>query len=62
MERKVALIFPGQGAQYVGMGKDFYEGYSFAKETFQEAEDFLQMKLSTILFEGPEDELKKNAT
>lgn len=50
-----AFIFPGQGAQYVGMGRDFYDAFLVAKETFQEADDRLGMNLSKIIFEGPED-------
>jgi [acyl-carrier-protein] S-malonyltransferase len=49
---KWACIFPGQGAQYVGMGKDFYEAFHIAKETFQEADDILQQNFSRVIFEG----------
>lgn len=52
---KRAFIFPGQGAQYVGMGKDFFDSFVIARETFQEADDLLGMSLSKIIFEGPED-------
>lgn len=52
-----AFIFPGQGAQYVGMGKDFFDTFLVARETFQEADDLLGMHLSQIIFEGPEDSL-----
>jgi [acyl-carrier-protein] S-malonyltransferase len=52
---KIAWIFPGQGAQYVGMGKDFFDSYQVAKETFLEADDRLGFSLSKIIFEGPED-------
>lgn len=52
---KLAFIFPGQGAQYPGMAKDFYENYPIAKETFQEADDILGRNLSKIILEGPED-------
>lgn len=52
---KIAYLFPGQGAQYVGMGKDFFDSFSIAKETFQEADDLLGENLSKIIFEGPED-------
>ncbi len=50
-----AFLFPGQGAQYVGMGKDFYDSFLVAKETFQEADELLGMNLSKIIFEGPEE-------
>lgn len=50
---KIAFIFPGQGAQYPGMAKDFYENYPSAKETFQEADDILGRNLSKIILEGP---------
>lgn len=54
MKRKTAFLFPGQGAQYPGMAKDFFEQYPIARETFQEADELLHRKLSTIVFEGPD--------
>lgn len=57
MTKKIAFIFPGQGAQYPGMGKDFYDGYSVVRETFEEANDGLGRDLSKIILEGPEDVL-----
>lgn len=54
---KIAFIFPGQGAQYVGMGKDFYESFQVARETFEEGDDRLGFSLSKLIFEGPADEL-----
>jgi [acyl-carrier-protein] S-malonyltransferase len=54
---KIAFLFPGQGAQYPGMGKDFAETYSIARQTFEEADDLLGFNLSSIAFEGPEDRL-----
>ena len=56
---RVALLFPGQGSQYVGMGKDLYEKSALAKETFDEADGILGFSLSRICFDGPEDELRK---
>jgi [acyl-carrier-protein] S-malonyltransferase len=55
--KKIAYLFPGQGAQYPGMGKDFAEHFEIARQTFQEADDLLQMHLSDIIFNGPEDVL-----
>lgn len=49
-----AFLFPGQGAQYPGMGKDFYEAFRSAKDVFDEADELLSFKLSRIVFEGPE--------
>jgi len=57
-ESKIALIFPGQGSQVVGMGKDLAEKYPVARQTFQEADDALGYKLSQLCFEGPEDQLR----
>lgn len=56
---KHAFIFPGQGEQYPGMGKDFFEGFHTAKEIFQNANDILHFDLTKIIFSGSEDELKK---
>lgn len=52
------LIFPGQGSQYVGMGKQVYDNFQIAKDTFHEVDDALNFKLSKIIFEGPEYDLK----
>jgi [acyl-carrier-protein] S-malonyltransferase len=57
-ESKIALIFPGQGSQVVGMGKELAEKYPAARQTFQEADDALGYKLSQLCFEGPEDQLR----
>ncbi|MDD8018094.1 MAG: ACP S-malonyltransferase [Bacteroidota bacterium] len=56
---KTAYIFPGQGSQYVGMGKDLCEQFLEAKNYFDEADSALGFSLSTICFNGPEDELKQ---
>jgi [acyl-carrier-protein] S-malonyltransferase len=52
-----ALIFPGQGAQYVGMGKDFYDNYPQAKEVFDKANSILKFDLKKLCFEGPQEML-----
>ena len=54
----IALLFPGQGSQAVGMGKDLAEKYPVARQTFAEADEALGYKLSTVCFEGPEDQLR----
>ena len=54
----IAFIFPGQGSQAVGMGKDLAEKYPIARQTFEEADDALGYKLSQLCFEGPEDQLR----
>lgn len=56
---KTAFIFPGQGAQYIGMGKDFYEQIKESKQIFDEANDILNMDLSGLIFNGCEEDLKK---
>ena len=55
----VAFVFPGQGSQYVGMGKDLYEHSPSARALFQSADDILGFPLSKICFEGPEEELRQ---
>ena len=57
-ENTIALLFPGQGSQTVGMGKDLAEKYPIARQTFDEADDALGYKLSQLCFEGPEDQLR----
>ncbi|EJO5348157.1 ACP S-malonyltransferase [Clostridium botulinum] len=56
---KIAFIFSGQGAQYVGMGKDLYENISECREIFHIAEKELQIPLTKICFEGPKEEIDK---
>src|SRR5580700_3771336 len=55
---KIAFIFPGQGSQAVGMGKDLAEKYPIARQTFEEADEALGYRLSQLCFEGPEDQLR----
>ena len=52
-----SVIFPGQGSQLVGMGKDFFEKFELVKELFKEADDTLGVSLSKIILEGPKEEL-----
>ncbi len=54
----IAVVFPGQGSQFVGMGKDFYDKYETCREFFTNADKALGYSLSEIMFNGPEDELK----
>ena len=55
----LAFIFPGQGSQITGMGKDLYSKYKIAKTMYQHADDFFNFSLSKISFEGPDELLKK---
>lgn len=54
-----AYVFPGQGAQFVGMGKDLYEKYSAAKELFKSANKILGFKITDLMFDGTDDDLKQ---
>jgi len=58
---KIAFVFPGQGSQQVGMGKDLFESEPLAKELFEKANAALGFNLAEICFSGPEEELKKTA-
>ncbi|MBP7710386.1 MAG: ACP S-malonyltransferase [Rickettsiales bacterium] len=56
---KTALVFPGQGSQVVGMGRDLFENFASAREVFQKTDEILGVNLSKIMFEGPSEELTK---
>src|ERR1700728_3186213 len=58
MTNKIAFLFPGQGSQAVGMGRELAERFPIAAETFAEADESCGFPLSKLCFEGPEDELK----
>lgn len=55
---KTAFLFPGQGSQYAGMGKDLAENFPIVRQAFEEADEALGFKLSALCFNGPEDDLK----
>lgn len=54
---KIGVVFPGQGAQFVGMGKDFYDAHEDVQAVFKQADDSLGFSLSSIMFDGPEGDL-----
>jgi [acyl-carrier-protein] S-malonyltransferase len=58
MEHNTAFVFPGQGSQYAGMGKDLFEAYPVARRVFQEIDDALGFSISRVCFEGTDEELK----
>ena len=59
MTKKIAFLFPGQGSQAVGMGKDLYENFENSKNVFDTADKVLGKSVTTLCFEGPEDSLKQ---
>jgi len=59
--KKAAFVFPGQGSQYVGMGKDFFDRSAAARQVFEEANDVLGYDIAKLCFQGPEEDLKLTA-
>lgn len=59
MNENIAFMFPGQGSQYVGMGKDLYDNIKECRELFDKADEILDMPIKEMIFEGNEEDLKK---
>jgi [acyl-carrier-protein] S-malonyltransferase len=59
MSKQIAFLFPGQGSQHAGMGRDLYEHFPAARKVFDEADSALGLSLSQLCFEGPDDQLKR---
>lgn len=57
--KKIGVVFPGQGSQYVGMGKDLYDNFDFVREYFSRADKALGFSISDMCFNGPEDQLRQ---
>ena len=59
MTKKIAFVFPGQGSQSVGMGKDLYDNFESAKNVFDTADKVLGKSITTLCFDGPDEDLKQ---
>src|SRR5512139_3020885 len=58
-ENRCAYVFPGQGSQKVGMGRDLFDSFKSSRVVFEQADEILRFPLSKLCFEGPEDELRQ---
>jgi [acyl-carrier-protein] S-malonyltransferase len=58
LQSSIAFLFPGQGSQYAGMGKELAENFPAAKQVFEEADEALSFSISRLCFEGPEEDLQ----
>jgi [acyl-carrier-protein] S-malonyltransferase len=56
--KPTAFLFPGQGSQSIGMGKEFFDNFAYVKRLFEEADDALHFRISTLCFQGPDEALK----